>query len=137
IAVNKADGEYAMDARKAARELSGALRMLYGSDASWVPPVLTCSGLNGEGLDTVWQQVRKHADQLVANGELSRKRAEQQVDWTWSMVRDQLFEQLTNHEDVRAVVSGVEREVRDGRIPATLAAARILGAFTGNEADWT
>lgn len=136
IAVNKADGEYAMDARKAARELSGALRMLYGSDASWVPPVLTCSSLNGDGLDTVWQQVLQHADQLAATGELTRKRAEQQVDWTWTMVRDQLFERLTNDQEVRATVDDVEREVRAGELTATLAASRILGAFTRNQADW-
>ena len=30
IAVNKADGEHEREARKAARELSGALRMIYG-----------------------------------------------------------------------------------------------------------
>src|SRR5699024_8191547 len=136
IAVNKADGEYAMDARKAARELSSALRMLYGSDVSWVPPVLTCSGLSGEGLDAVWQQVLRHAEQLTGRGELFRRRADQQVDWPWAMERWQLFERLTNHNDVRAMVDGVERAVREGEITATLAASRILGAFTQDQADW-
>src|SRR5690606_7851308 len=53
IAVNKADGEHAMAARRAARELAGALRMLRSGDAT--PPVLTCSGLNGDGLEEVWR----------------------------------------------------------------------------------
>lgn len=130
IAVNKADGEHAMDARKAARELSGALRLLYGPDASWTPPVLTCSALNAEGLDAVWSQIERHAEQLSATGERARKRADQQVDWTWSMVREQLLEQLDNHPAVREVVPEVERDVRDGRLTATLAATRILSAFT-------
>src|SRR6059058_2509916 len=46
IAVNKADGDHERDARRAARELAGALRMIYGPEASWTPPVLTCSGLH-------------------------------------------------------------------------------------------
>ena len=134
IAVNKADGEHAMDARKAARELSGALRMLYGTDATWTPPVLTCSALNAEGLDTIWEQIERHAEQLSATGELARKRADQQVEWTWAMVREQLLEQLHNHPAVREVVGEVEHEVREGHLTATLAATRILSAFTQNPA---
>src|SRR5699024_10833861 len=44
VAANKADGEYAMDARKAAREPSRALRMPYGAGGSWVRHVRTSSG---------------------------------------------------------------------------------------------
>lgn len=62
IAVNKADGEHERDAKRAARELAGALRMIYGPDAPWTPPVLTCSGLNDVGLDTVWQQIERHRE---------------------------------------------------------------------------
>ncbi|GAB2961392.1 methylmalonyl Co-A mutase-associated GTPase MeaB [Amycolatopsis acidiphila] len=129
IAVNKADGEHERDAKRAARELSGALRMIYGPDASWTPPVLTCSGLNDVGLDTVWQQIERHREQLLESGELDTKRKQQQVDWTWSMVREQLLGRLAEHPGVRAVVPEVEQAVRDGELTATLAAQRILDAF--------
>ncbi|WP_298177296.1 methylmalonyl Co-A mutase-associated GTPase MeaB [Saccharomonospora sp.] len=131
IAVNKADGEHEREARRAARELSGALRMIYGPDAAWTPPVLTCSGLTGAGLDTVWQQLTRHRDQLVETGELEARRQQQQVDWVWAMVRDQLLDRLVEHPAVRAIVDDVERDVREGRSTATLAAERILSAFSG------
>ncbi|MBK1788815.1 methylmalonyl Co-A mutase-associated GTPase MeaB [Prauserella cavernicola] len=131
IAVNKADGEHEPEARRAARELSGALRMIYGPDAEWTPPVLTCSALTGTGLDTVWQQIGRHRETLDASGELARKRSTQQVDWTWAMVRDQLLDRLAGHPEVGAIVPEVEREVREGRLTATLAAERILEAFGG------
>src|SRR2546426_4567352 len=35
VVVNKADGAHERDARRAARELSGAMRMIYGPDATW------------------------------------------------------------------------------------------------------
>lgn len=43
IAVNKADGPHERDAKAAARELVGALRLMHGKDAAWTPPVLSCS----------------------------------------------------------------------------------------------
>lgn len=129
IAVNKADGEHEREARKAAWELSGALRLLYGPDASWTPPVLTCSGMTGAGLDTIWQQIGKHRDAMAASGELADKRSRQQVDWMWTMVREQLLLRLESHTGVRAVVGEVERLVREGEITPTLATQRILDAF--------
>lgn len=129
IAVNKADGAHEPDARKAARELHGALRLLRTPEAAWTTPVLTCSGLDGTGLDSVWTQVRRHHDTLSSSGELDDKRRRQQVDWTWTMVRDTLLSQLHEDSEVRRIAPDLERQVRDGRLTATLAAERILGVF--------
>ncbi|TCO65572.1 methylmalonyl Co-A mutase-associated GTPase MeaB [Actinocrispum wychmicini] len=129
IAVNKADGDHEKEARKAARELAGALRLLRTGEELWTPPVLTCSGLTGAGLDTVWEQVRQHHTVLDQAGELASKRSRQQVDWTWAMVRDTVMTRLRDNPDVRAIAPEVEKEVRAGRLTATLAAERILKAF--------
>ncbi|MEU3625436.1 ATPase/protein kinase [Amycolatopsis coloradensis] len=131
IAVNKADGDHERDAKRAARELAGALRMIYGRDAEWTPPVLTCSALTDVGLDEVWAEIGRHRDVLTASGELDERRRRQQVEWTWSMVREQLLGRLAAHPGVRAVVPDVERAVRDGELTPTLAAHRILSAFSG------
>src|SRR5882757_4594989 len=74
IAVNKADGEHEREAQRAARELSGALRMIYGPGAEWTPPVLTCSGLFDAGLGEVWRVVERHRARLLETGALERKR---------------------------------------------------------------
>ena len=60
IAVNKADGEHAGDARVAARELSGAMRLMNSDPDARRPPVLTCSAQTGDGLDDVWAAVLEH-----------------------------------------------------------------------------
>lgn len=131
IAVNKADGEHEREAKRAARELSGALRMLRNEKLAWTTPVLTCSALHDGGLDAVWQQVCRHRETMTEAGELGEKRARQQVDWTWSMVREQLLTELERHSGVREVVPDLERSVRSGELTATLAAERILRAFHG------
>ncbi|MEV4100630.1 methylmalonyl Co-A mutase-associated GTPase MeaB [Nonomuraea sp. NPDC049649] len=124
IAVNKADGEHAMAARRAARELAGALRMLRSGDAT--PPVLTCSGLNGDGLEEVWRHILAHRDGL----DLADKRRRQQVQWTWTMVRDRLLAELHADPRVSAIRDEVEREVLAGTLTPSLAADRLLSAFT-------
>ncbi|WP_030263789.1 methylmalonyl Co-A mutase-associated GTPase MeaB [Streptomyces sp. NRRL B-24484] len=129
VAVNKADGPFERDAKAAARELAGALRLLQPPDAAWTPPVLTCSGLSGHGLDELWDRLRQHRSLLDATGGLDAKRRDQQVDWTWAMVHDQLLARLREHPEVRRLVPVVEEQVRQGALTATLAAQRILDAF--------
>lgn len=127
IAVNKADGDREQEARSAARELAGALRLVRGHD-EWAPPVVTCSGLTGTRVDEVWEQVGRHRDHLGAQG-LTRKRAEQQLEFTWALVRDELDQRLRHHEGVRSVQAEVRAAVLAGELTAPLAADRILAAY--------
>lgn len=129
VAVNKADGPHELDARAAARELAGALRLLQAPDAAWTPPVLTCSGRDGAGLDVLWERLQQHRQILDATGALAAKRRDQQIDWTWAMVHDQLLSQLREHPEVRRITPGLEQQVREGRLTATLAAEQILAGF--------
>ncbi|MDH6577736.1 methylmalonyl Co-A mutase-associated GTPase MeaB [Kitasatospora sp. MAP5-34] len=129
VAVNKADGPHELDARAAARELAGALRLLQAPDAAWTTPVLTCSGRDGAGLDTLWERLQQHRRILEATGSLTAKRRDQQVDWTWAMVHDQLLAQLRENPEVRRIAPDLEQRVREGTLTATLAAEQILGGF--------
>ncbi|WP_084958489.1 methylmalonyl Co-A mutase-associated GTPase MeaB [Thermoactinospora rubra] len=119
IAINKADGEHEPAARKAARELAGALRMLRSEDGP--PPVLTTSGLTGAGLEELWRHVLVHQEGV----DVAAKRRRQQVRWVWTLVENRLL------AEVRRVpgVAEVEREVLEGRLTPALAADRLLAAF--------
>jgi LAO/AO transport system kinase len=131
IAVNKADGPHATEARAAARELAGALRLLRGDAPGWKPPVLTCSALEDEGIDTVWQHLVRHQDALAASGELQRRRQEQRVRWVRALVRDALLEEYQRDPRVRALAPDVEQAVAAGDMTPALAAARLLEAYAG------
>ncbi|MDI9930957.1 methylmalonyl Co-A mutase-associated GTPase MeaB [Rhodococcus sp. IEGM 1354] len=129
VAVNKADGKHATDAKNAARELAGALRLIYPHDAIWKPPVLTMSAIEGTGLDEFWNTVLRHQQVLRDAGEFAEKRRKQQVDWTWTMVNDQLLRRLAQSPSVKAIRDDVESRVRDGSLTAALAARELLDAF--------
>jgi LAO/AO transport system kinase len=125
IGVNKSDGEHAEDSEKAARELSGALRLVRGESEDWQTPVITCSGLTNVNLDRVWKHIQRHRDWLVGQGEFEVKRRRQLVDWTRAMVRDRLLGQLES-ADMRIVVSNAEGAVLAGELTPDQAAARII-----------
>ncbi|TDC45804.1 methylmalonyl Co-A mutase-associated GTPase MeaB [Actinomadura sp. KC345] len=130
IAVNKADGEHRMAAKRAARELSGALRLLRSDERLRDTPVLTCSAKDGTGLDEVWDELVGHQERLRESGELETRRRRQQVGWTWAMVRERLLADLDAHPEVRRLAPGLEHEVAGGALTPALAAERILEAFS-------
>ncbi len=130
IAVNKADGDRAKEAGSAARDLAGAIRLVHSSavDGAWVPPVLTCSALEGTDVDTVWERVLAHRDHLGEQG-VHDKRARQQLDFTWALVRDELDQRLRRSPGVTAVREQLREEILAGDLAAPLAADRILAAY--------
>ncbi len=128
IAVNKADGDREVEAKSAARELAGALRLVYAGGEAWVPPVLTCSGLNGTDVDTVWQRILEHRTHLGMAG-LATKRAEQQLEFTWALVRDELAERLRRSPGVAAIREQIRTDVLAGDLTAPMAADLLIAAF--------
>lgn len=129
IAINKADGPHTAEARQAARELAGALRLLGADDQAWRTPVLTCSAIEGTGVPEVWAQVAAHRTGLEQRGELAGRRREQQIGWMWAMARDAVLHRLLDHAGVREAAATAEREILAGTLTPARAVERLLTAF--------
>jgi LAO/AO transport system kinase len=128
VVVNKADGDHLPEARKAARELKSALRLIYPRGTLWLPPVLTMSAMEGTGLTEMWDTVEQHRQVLTDAGEFETRRRAQQVDWTWQMVRDTVLDRVLSNPEVRKIRADVERQVKTGELTPALAAQQILKA---------
>jgi len=129
IAVNKADGENASEASRAARELTDAMKLIQPPEAIWQPAAITCSGLTGEGVDDLWALVQSHRDVMEAAGERVARRSRQRVDWMWSMVNDHVLGRLRSSASAQSAAAEVEPMLRAGELTTTLAAQRIIQAF--------
>ena len=127
LAVNKSDGPNVTEAKGAARELTGAIRMVRGR-TGWIPPVLTCSGLTGDGLDELWSAVGRHREWLGPQG-LADKRAGQQIELTWALVRDELEQRLRRSPGVARLRDEVTAQVSAGSLSAAAAADLLLAGF--------
>ena len=125
IAVNKADGDNAARASAAAAEYRSALHIITPPSALWTPPVVTISGLTGQGLDVLWQKVLDHRARLTAAGELAAKRRAQDAKWMWALVHERMHQRLTHDAALRQRVPAIERAVADGAISPTAGADEI------------
>ena len=60
---------------------------------------------------------------------MEKRRRDQQVGWTWSMVHETIRMRLENDPGVQAVSQDMERALRKGSTTPTLAAQNILAAI--------
>ncbi|HET9548466.1 MAG TPA: methylmalonyl Co-A mutase-associated GTPase MeaB [Desertimonas sp.] len=126
IAVNKADGDRRGEAAAAANELSLALHLVAPSPGGWSPPVLTCSAMEGDGLDEVWRQITAHRAHLEHHGSLGEHRREQDVQWMWATIDDHLLARFRAVPAVRRQTAEIEMAVREGTMTAAAAAEALL-----------
>jgi LAO/AO transport system kinase len=129
IAVNKADGDGATAARAAAAQYKAALHILAPASALWSTPVVTISGLTGDGLEKLWAKIEEHRDRFEAKGLIAEKRRQQDVKWMWAMVQDRLQARLRHDPALKARTPKLEAAVASGEMPPTLAAAEIARAL--------
>ena len=126
LSVNKADGSHVTEAKAAARELATALELLHPPGASWIPPVLTCSALTGDGIAELWSQIEQHRAVMEKSGDFDRRRVGQQIDWMWSTVNERLVEEFRSRVDVRERADQLEKLLAEGSITPTAAARQLL-----------
>lgn len=129
IAVNKADGGNVQPARRAARHYEAALHYVRPPSPNWQVPVLTCSALEGKGLDRIWEKIRAHARTLEASGERQARRDRQLLAWTWNLVEEALLASLRSAPGMEARIGRLERQLLERRTTPFLAASELLDAF--------
>ncbi|WP_376988367.1 methylmalonyl Co-A mutase-associated GTPase MeaB [Bosea sp. R86505] len=129
IAVNKADGAGATAARAAAAQYQAALHILAPASPLWSTPVVTISGLTGDGLDALWARIEDHRDRHEAKGLIADKRHRQDVKWMWAMVEDRLKAKLRDDPALKAATPALEAAVAAGTLAPTLAADDIAQAL--------
>jgi LAO/AO transport system kinase len=124
IAMNKADGDEFVRAKTAAAEIRSALNILAPQSATWTVPVLTVSGLSGDGLGDIWEQIQRFRDVHEANGSFATRRAEQRVRWLKAAIDDGIRRRILADKGVRAALEAGEAAVRAGeRAPSAVADA--------------
>ncbi len=129
LAINKADGDNEVYAKRARSEYQTALHLMRGHGGTWHPPVLTCSALHNVGLDALWEKIEEHREKLSATGELEGRRQTQLVRWMWSMIEERLMTSLKTAKEVRERLPSLIEELRAGQVTATSAATEVLDTF--------
>ena len=130
VVVNKADGDLAAAASRAAAEYRAAIHMLRPARAGWTPPVLQVSALHERGLDGVWAEIGRMRETL-GEARLRAHRARQAVAWMWREIEGGLRAELLSDRRTSPILPGLEAGVSEGRLSPVAAARQVLGAFLG------
>ncbi|MCL2011329.1 MAG: methylmalonyl Co-A mutase-associated GTPase MeaB [Cystobacterineae bacterium] len=125
ILINKADIN-PQAAAFACAQWKNALKMLRTASPHWLPPVLTVSAAQKEGLDIFWKEVLRFKCTLEASGEFQAKRKAQAVRWMWNLIDAGLRQQFDEHPLVKAELPGLSNSVENGKISPTAAAGQLL-----------
>jgi len=129
IVVNKADGELAAAAERAAADYRSALRFLRPRSARWTVPVATCSAVEGRGIDRIWALIGEFRATMTASGDLQANRAAQARRWLWSETAENLMARLREDPAVRQRVVALEEAVSAGQISPRVAAEQLVARF--------
>ena len=131
IIVNKADGPLLATAQRTVADYRAALRLIRPLSTSWTPEVIAVSARTGDGLDQVWDTVRRHQDTLAASGEKTARRGEQAQAALWADLGDRLLEALKHRPAIARRLPEIEAEVRAGTLMPMTGARLLLELFSG------
>lgn len=129
VAINKADGDNLKKAKRAKAEYQSALHLFPVDESGWIPQVLTCSALEGSGLEEVWEMIQKQHNSALANGSFDNNRKNQQVNWFQEHIQSQLKAAFYQSEKMKEQVGKMEEKVRLGELPALTAANQLMQEF--------
>lgn len=133
IVINKADGELAAAAERARADYQAALQLLQPTTPGWSAEVLTCSALEGRGIEEVWATVLRHRAALEASGALEARRARQWQSWLRAEVEVVLGEALRSDPATGALLEELEQAVAERRILPSRAARELIARFRESE----
>ena len=129
MAINKADGDNKLKAERARVEYAGALHLFPASADGWIPRVLTCSALTGEGIPGVWAMVLEHRRQMEDSGHFAQRRSRQALEWMRELLALGLEDAFRRDAATAARLPALEEAVRHGRATPFAASRELLALF--------
>ncbi len=126
VAVNKADGDRVLAAKRAAGEYRHALRLLPPSTQGWRTPVFTYSAAEGTDLDHLWKMVLKHRQVLDESGQLAERRTRQQRRWLERLLDESILRQFKARPGFEAQLLAAQTAVVEGSSTVPQAVHQLL-----------
>jgi LAO/AO transport system kinase len=126
VAVNKADGDLLVAAKRAAGDYRHALHMLPPATPGWTTPVLTYSAREGIGLEDLWSAITDHRALLERTGQLASRRAEQQRRWLGRLLSETVLRRFRARPGFAEAMRAAEAAVQTGELTVPQAVRELV-----------
>lgn len=130
VVINKADGDNIKMSRRAKKEYQNALHLFPAHPSGWVPQVRTCSSIEKQGLEDIWEMLFSYHRQASSSGYFMQNRSEQQVTWFKENLDLLLRAAFFKRPEVKKRYQEKLEEVKAGKIPALNAAYDVLNIIS-------
>lgn len=128
IVVNKADGDLAPAAQRAAADLRHAMHLLRPKREGWHVEVLLTSGLQGTGVPELWSAISDSHQALKHSGALDAMRTEQAVAAMRNELTEAIVDRVLRDPGIRARFESARAMVTEGTTSPSTAAQDVLNA---------
>ena len=132
IVITKADGTNEKAARLAREQMENALGLHRSPESGWIPPVLACSSLTGEGIGETWECVREYERFSRKNGYFGERRKSQAKHRLRETLLQNLEDGFYENASVKKTLGEIERKVVRGEMDPYAAARRLLDVYSKN-----
>lgn len=129
IAITKADGDNKAKCERARREYKNALHLFPPSESGWYPDVLTCSAVESEGLNAIWEVIEKFSKEMKSKDHFMRNRQFQNVEWMHDIILYSLRQKFYSSKDISGTIQSLEIDIKNKKIPAISAARKLLSEY--------
>lgn len=126
IVINKADGDNVRRAKLARTEFKRALQMYPHKDNGWLPKVTTCSALQNDNINGVWDIINEYLELSTSNDSFNKRRAEQNKFWLVQTIEEQLKENFYSNPEIAKQLLILTKEVEKGTTSPFDAAEQLL-----------
>jgi LAO/AO transport system kinase len=125
LVINKADGESINLATMTRKHYTAAMTLMRHT-LHWSPQVMTCSALQRENIDEVWNMVCEYERQAKLESAFQARRENQSRDWMHKLVNEMLLLKLTRNSAANKLLPELERQVVAQKLTPYAAARRII-----------
>jgi len=112
IVVNKADRDLLQLAKVAKAQYETALHFFSSTRDGWIPKILTCSSLEGSGIDDVWEALRFYIKYLDLRQTKKEDRIRQKSNWLDWSIRLTAQELMTRHALINQKMEAGQSKIR-------------------------
>ena len=113
IAINKCDGENIENSEKSKNEFQLALKLFPKKNSEWIPKVLTCSSVNGKGLEEIWKNIKSYQELTKKNNYFFENRINQNKFWLRQMINESIqrnfYENSTIKKELQKQLKKIEK----------------------------
>jgi len=113
IVINKDDGDNHQKALMTRQMYQAALNIMRHKYPAWLPPVLTCSALEQQGIAEVWRSITDFYRQMAQDNQLDELRKRQYLESIHKQIEENTLQALFARSDIQSCYQQALQQVEN------------------------